>query len=149
MGRLCNEAGRVLIKNAEGVRLVAYYCPAGKLTIGYGSTGRHVMEGMTITAAEAEELLAKDLAIFEAGVEARLEETTTTDNEFSSMVSLAFNIGLKNFGGSSVLRHHRSGDKSRAADSFLLWNKATVNGKKVVMPGLVKRREAERALYLS
>jgi hypothetical protein len=65
------------------------------------------------------------------------------------MVSLAFNIGLGGFRTSSVLRAHKAGNTSAAANAFGLWNKATVDGKLVEMPGLTRRRAAETALYLT
>lgn len=130
-----------LIKSSEGLRLKAYRCPAGIATIGYGSTGPHVAMGMTITEPEAETLLREDLERFEKGVAAVAGEMTP--GQFGSMVSLAFNIGLGAFGGSSVLRKHRAGDFAGAADAFRLWNK----GGGRVLPGLVKRRAAEAALY--
>jgi lysozyme len=140
--RHINAAGLALVKSFEGLRLEAYRCAAGVLTIGWGSTGPHVKEGMTITLEEAETLLKTDLARFERGVE--IMAPVATDNQFAAMVSLSFNIGLGNFSSSTVLKRHKAGKYQRAADAFLLWNKAKGN----VLKGLVKRREAERALYL-
>ena len=141
--------GLALIKRFEGLRLEAYLCPAGKWTLGYGHTGG-VSEGMKITEEQAEELLKKDLAHFEKGVAAMLDgQFVANENEFSALVSLAFNIGLDALKGSSVMTFLRiHGDRKLAARAFLLWNKATVNGKKVTVPGLTRRREAERALFL-
>lgn len=143
--RQINDAGLALVKRFEGLRLEAYRCPAGVLTIGYGSTGPHVKEGMIITPGEAERLLRADLSRFETGVDAMTGGFATSDNQFSAMVSLSFNIGLGNFATSSVLKRHKAGAFDRAADAFLMWNKAKGN----VLPGLVRRREAERELYLS
>jgi lysozyme len=140
-----NRAGLDLIKDFEGLRLVGYRCPAGIPTIGYGHTGPEVRVGQRITQAQADAYLANDLARFERGVQQALGETPITENEFAAMVSLAYNIGLGGFGKSSVLRHHKVGHRLRAATSFLLWVKAA--GK--TLPGLVRRRNAERKLYLS
>jgi lysozyme len=140
-----NRAGLDLIKDFEGLRLVGYRCPAGIPTIGYGHTGPEVRVGQRITQAQADAYLANDLARFERGVQQALGETPTTENEFSAMVSLAYNIGLGGFAKSSILRHHKAGHRLRAAASFLLWVKAA--GK--ILPGLVRRRNAERKLYLS
>lgn len=137
-----NSKGLELIKDAEGLRLESYKCPAGKWTIGYGHTGADVHEGMTITEAEAEKLLETDLKHFEHGVDV-LTGPETSENQFGAMVSLAYNIGLGAFARSSVLTFHRKKFYDSAAMSFELWNKS--NGK--VLPGLKKRREAERDLY--
>ena len=138
-----NAAGRELVRRFEGLRLEAYRCPAGVLTIGYGSTGPHVRTGMIITPGEADRLLDKDLSRFEVGVEAMLCGVPTTEDEFSAMVSLAFNIGLGNFATSTLLKRHKAGNKVGAANSFLSW----VYANKQKLKGLVARREAEKELY--
>ena len=143
--RRINKAGLELIKAFEGVRLKAYLCPAKVWTIGFGSTGPHVKPGMEITMEEAEALLRSDLSRFERGVEKAVEGVETSDNEFAAFVSLAFNIGLRGFEKSTALRRHLAGNKRGAADAILLWNKA----RGVVLKGLIRRREAERELYLS
>lgn len=143
--RRINPAGLNLITSFEGLRTRAYRDPVGILTIGYGSTGPHVMPGMAITEAQAESLLRQDVGRFEAGVQVYVGDAPTTDNEFSAMVSLAFNIGLGAFRRSTVLREHRAGRKTMAAAAFLLWVRA---GKRT-LKGLVRRRNAERRLYLS
>lgn len=142
--RHINQEGLELIKVFEGCELKAYRDAVGVLTIGYGSTGGHVKAGMTITRVEAEQLLREDLQRFEVGVDQRLGDIEVTDNQFSAMVSLAFNIGLANFGGSSVLRRILAGNVQGAADAFLMWNKA--GGKE--LKGLTRRRAAERELFL-
>ncbi|MES2904583.1 MAG: lysozyme [Pseudomonadota bacterium] len=140
-----NARGLALIKAFEGLRLDAYRCPAGVATIGYGSTGPHVRMGMTITPGEAERLLEKDIARFEAGVTAMLTGVPTSEDEFSAMVSLAFNVGLGNFATSTLLKRHKMGNKVGAANAFLSW----VFANKRKLAGLVRRREAERDLYRS
>jgi lysozyme len=142
MARQINAKGLAIVKSFEGLSLTAYRCPAQVLTIGYGSTGSHVKEGMVITEAEAEELLRKDLSRFETGVS--LMCGAATDDQFSAMVSLAFNIGLGAFAGSTVLKRHKLKNHVGAGNAFLMWNKA----KGSVLKGLTRRREAERALYL-
>lgn len=138
------EKGRALIRRFEGLRLEAYRCPAGVLTIGYGSTGPHVRTGMVITAGEAERLLDKDLSRFEVGVSAMLTGVPTSEDEFSAMVSLSFNIGLGKFATSTLLKRHKAGNKTGAANAFLSW----IYAGKQKLPGLMRRREAERELYL-
>jgi len=141
--RTINAAGLQIVKVSEGLRLAAYLCPAKIWTIGYGSTGAHVKKGLTITAAQAEALLLDDLKRFENGV-ARLC-TVATENQFSAMVSLAFNIGLAAFENSTLLKKHLAGDYAGAAKQFSRWNQG--GGK--VLAGLVKRRAAEAVLYLT
>ena len=140
-----NQAGVDLIRRFEGVRLQAYRCPAGVPTIGYGHTGSDVKMGQQITEAEADELLRHDLKFFEDGIDKCLGGAETTENQFSAMVCLAFNIGLSAFKSSSVLRFHREQRPNAAAQSFNLWNKG--GGK--VLKGLVDRRNAESQLYLT
>ena len=141
MTRHITLAGLALIKQFEGCKLTAYKCPAGIWTIGYGSTGPHVHPGLTITQAEAGALLAKDLARFEAGVEQAAPGAS--DNQFAALVAFAFNLGLGALTGSTLLKKHKAGDYAGAQAEFGKWVKA--GGK--VLPGLVKRRAAEAALY--
>jgi GH24 family phage-related lysozyme (muramidase) len=70
------------------------------------------------------------------------------ENQFSAMVSMAYNVGIEAFTGSSVARLFNAGNVQGAADAFRLWVKGTIKGQKVTLPGLVKRREAERQLFL-
>ena len=142
MSRQINNAGLAIIKQFEGCELKAYKCPAGVWTIGYGSTGAHVTPGLKITQERAEELLMQDLVRFEKGV-SDLVKVELTDNQFSALVSLAFNIGLKNFGGSTLVRLLNKADYDGAASNFKKWIYAA--GQR--MRGLLKRREAERALH--
>jgi lysozyme len=141
MTRRIGPKGLALIKSSEGLRLTAYVCPAGVLTIGYGSTGAHVKPGMTITEAEAEALLREDLERFEAGVEATAGEMTP--GQFSALVSFAFNLGLAALKSSTLLRMHKAGDFVGAARQFARWNRA--DGK--ALAGLSRRRESEADLY--
>lgn len=139
--RTINKAGLDIVRDSEGLRLKAYLCPAKVWTIGYGSTGPHVKPGMTITADQATDLLLKDLARFERCVAENCG--TATDNQFSAMVSFAFNVGCGAFEESTLLRLHRAGKHDAAAAQFGRWTK----GGGRVLPGLVKRRAAEAALY--
>ena len=139
--RQINADGLALVKRFEGLRTKAYVCPAGVLTIGYGSTGKHVKPGMVITEAEAEKLLLDDLVRFEQGV--ALQCPVATDNQFSALVSFAFNVGLEALRTSTLRRMHNEGNYAGAAGQFGRWSKA--NGK--TLPGLIKRRAAESALY--
>jgi lysozyme len=139
--RAINAAGLDIVKRSEGLRLKAYICPAGVLTVGFGSTGPHVKPGMTITAEEAEKLLRDDLRRFEDGV-AKLAKVAT-DNQFSALVSFAFNVGLEALKTSTLLRKHNEGDHAGAKAEFAKW----VRGGGKVLPGLVTRRADEAELY--
>ena len=141
---MINKLGLELIKSYEGLRLNAYPDPAtggDPWTVGYGSTGPHVRKGLTITLAQAEELLRSDLRRFEDGVAACAPVTTA--NQFAALVSFAFNCGLGNLKSSTLLRLHNEGKYALAAEQFGRWNKAA--GK--VMNGLTRRRASEAALY--
>lgn len=143
---MISDAGLDLIKKFEGCKLTAYKCPAGIWTVGYGHTGRDVYKGLKITQEQADTLLEFDLWTFAEGVDAAIpEEIDITDNQFAALVSLAYNIGLGNFKKSSVLKFILKQEFEKASDAFLVWKKAA--GK--VLPGLVRRREAERALFLT
>ena len=141
-----NAAGLKLIKEFEGLRLDSYICPAGVWTIGYGSTGEHVYPGQRITEPEAEELLRKDLWRFEDCVSSRVK-VALTDNEYAALVSFAFNCGCGALQESTLLRRLNAGDpKPRVfSEELPKW----VRGGGQVLPGLVRRREAEVALALS
>jgi lysozyme len=140
-----NERGLSIIKRFEGLRLEAYRCPAGILTIGYGHTGSDVREGQIITPGEADRLLAADVARFERGVEALASPCNA--NQFSALVGFSFNLGLLTLQKSTLLKKHKAGDFDGAERQFAAWNKARVHGQLVPLAGLTARREAERMLY--
>lgn len=150
--RTINDAGRKLIEHWERLELEAYPDPVTQgdpWTIGYGHTGPDVHPGQQITLTEAVGLLEQDLAEAERLVE-RHVTAPLTDNQFSALVSPAFNIGpefFHNRDGSPthVLRHLNAGEYRAAADELLRWDRA----KGRVVEGLLERREAERALFLT
>lgn len=142
-----NDKGIALIRKYEGCELTAYRCPAKILTIGVGHTGSDVREGMTITQEQADELLRKDLARFENGVTAILGMTPTTSDQFSALVSFAFNLGLHALLKSTLMKKHKARDYEAAAVQFGSWNKARRNGQLVPLAGLTARRAAEAKLY--
>ena len=146
---MINKAALDLIKEFEGFRAEAYRDPVGIWTIGYGTTamagvGIDPKPGMRISEADATEYLMRAVEKFAAQIRPKIT-ARINDNEFGAFVSLAYNIGPKNFARSSALRKFNAGDREGAADAMLLWNKA--GGR--VLPGLVRRRQAERALFLS
>lgn len=140
-----NQAGLEIIESSEGLRLTAYQL-SGQWLIGYGHA-RGVTAGMTITKEQAEQFLRQDVSLCEGSVAAAVTEPIT-QNEFSAMVSLCYNIGHQTFERSSVVAKLNGGDHAGAADAFLVWNKAKVNGVKTEMPNLTARRQKERALFL-
>ena len=137
-----SEAGINLIKQFEGVRLHAYDDGVGVLTIGYGHT-KGVRRGDVITQDEAENLLQEDLDDFERCVADAVDVPLTTA-QAAALVSFAFNVGCGALHRSTLRSLLNAGDYEGAADQFLRWNRG--GGK--VMKGLVRRREAERALFL-
>lgn len=140
-----SQRGIDLIKQFEGYSSKAYPDPAtggAPWTIGYGTT-KGIKPGMVITAEQAEKMLRDEVAKFESGVSS-LITAPTTQGQFDAMVSLAYNIGLGNFGKSTLLKKHNARCYTCAADQFRVWNRA--NGK--VMNGLTKRRAAEREVYM-
>jgi len=136
-----------LVEDSEGLSLTAYQDPAGVWTIGYGHTPS--FSGQSITLGYAQVLLKNDLAHFEMGVTNLTHDVPTSDNQYSAMVDFAYNLGLGALGGSTLLRLHRRGDYLDAANEFLKWDHAHVDGQLVVLRGLLIRRQKEQMLYLS
>ena len=148
------------IKKDEGVRVRPYRCPALLWTVGVGHVidpnhirtpfnerkGLSIPDGWdrTLTMDEVNDILAKDLATFERGV-LRLCPEGLTQGRFDALVSFSFNVGLGNLQRSTIRMKHNRGEFDVAAEGFMAWTKA--GGKE--LPGLVKRRKHERALYLS
>ena len=136
--RKINKSGLNLIKKYEGCKLTSYICPAGVLTIGYGHTGKDVKLNQTITKKKAISLLKKDLARFERHVQSYNYIYEWTDNEFSALVSFAYNIG-----NIDQLTAYGTRTRSQIRSAMLKYVKA--NGK--TLQGLVKRRKAELKLF--
>ncbi|HED1491313.1 TPA: lysozyme [Enterobacter hormaechei subsp. steigerwaltii] len=143
-----SEKGIALIKQFEGCKLTAYQDSVGVWTIGYGWTqpvdGKPIRAGMTIKPETAERLLKNGLVSYESDV-SRLVKVGVTQGQFDALVSFTYNLGARSLSTSTLLRKLNVGDYTGAADEFLRWNKA--GGK--VLNGLTRRREAERALFLS
>lgn len=133
-----SSKGIALIKSFEGCRLQAYRDSVGVLTIGYGHTG-DVKAGQVISQGFAEELLKADLTKFERNV-AKYTPFVMNQNQFDALVSFAFNCGAGN------LKKLVSGrTPAQVAEKIIEYNKA--GGR--VLAGLTRRRQAERALFLS
>ncbi len=134
--------GLNLIKEFEGLRLQAYKCPADIWTIGYGHTAG-IGPDDVITEAQAISLLCQDVVASEQAVN-QYVHVPLTQNQFDALVSFIFNLGVGNFLTSTLLKKLNAGDYDGAVQEFERWIHA--NGK--ALPGLVRRREAERVLFL-
>lgn len=139
--RRINDEGLALIKEYEGLCLTPYQCPGRVWTIGYGHT-RTVRAGMVITPGEAERLLQEDLNGFERAVE-RLVRVPLNDNQFSALVCFAFNVGVGNLEGSTLLKLLNRGWYEQVPAQFMRWNRSRGE----VLGGLARRRAAEARLW--
>lgn len=137
-----SEAGLALIRQFEGLRLSAYKCPAGVPTIGYGTT-KGVRMGQTITRDEADRLLLEDAQRFADHI-AALVKVKLSQHQIDALVSFVYNVGPSAFAGSTMLRLINQGLYADASRQFQRWNKA--GGE--VLPGLTRRRAAERDLFM-
>lgn len=142
MPMITSPTGRQAIMLREGVVLHAYRDTRGILTIGVGHTTAAgppmVLDGMTITMAQCDAILAADLAGVETAVNSAVR-MPISQNAFDACVSLAFNIGAPGFIGSSVVRQINAGNIQGAADDFLMWDRP---------PEILGRRRGERAQFL-
>ena len=137
-----------MIKMFEGFRAKPYKCPAGVPTIGYGSTfysnGKKVtLKDKPITEQDATNLLTTVVTNFSSGV-SKLLKIQVTQNQFDALVDFAYNVGIGNLKSSTLLKKVNAKNFSGAALEFIKWNKA--DGK--VLPGLTKRRTAEKDLFI-
>ncbi|MBB6251449.1 lysozyme [Nitrospirillum iridis] len=146
MIRRINSAGLALLRAFESCELEAYRDVAGIWTIGWGHTGRDVVPGLEINQQRADALLLGDLD----PVERRLStlRAPLNDNQFGAFAVFLFNVGLGALNGEGMSAALSSPDWEVAVPvQMLRWNKATVKGQKVVVPGLARRREAEVAMW--
>lgn len=141
-----NAAALNLIKGFESKELKAYRDAVGIWTIGYGHTAMagppSPKAGMTITSAEADALLLKDLGKYEAPVK-KLVKVPLNENQYGALTSLVFNIGEGNFAKSTLLKKLNAGNYAAVPAELMKWNKA--KGK--VLAGLTRRRKAEGQLF--
>ncbi|WP_407652354.1 lysozyme [Bombella pollinis] len=144
----------ILISHFEGCRLAPYRCPAGRWSIGYGAT--HLRDGAPVTentspltTNEATALLADSIQSLCATITAWTVGHTVTPYQMAALVSFSYNVGVAGLRSSTLLRKFLLGDTQGAADEFLHWDKMHLaSGVVVESPGLLKRREAERAMFL-
>jgi lysozyme len=141
-----SAAGLELIKTFEGLRESAVRLPDGRWTIGYGHV-RTAREGLTIAAKDAHDLLVHDLRPVEDLVTS-LIYAPLMQSQFDALVSLAFNISPGQFRDSEIVRNMNSGDYLAAANGFDLWRKARLHGRVIVVDALVRRRAAEKSMFL-
>lgn len=139
---ITSEKGINLIKQFEGCKLTAYLCPAGVWTIGYGHT-EGVNKGDKITQDKAEELLKQDLSKFEDALNSY--GFAISQNQFDALISFMFNIGIQAFRTSTMFKYLRKNWYAAAAEQFNKWIYANHKPSK----GLERRRDAERALFVS
>ena len=145
--RSISAAGLAFIKKYEGLRLSAYHCPAGIVTIGYGSTrypeGRLVMISDELSSEEeANQLLLSTISEFESAVNEKL--LNVNQNQFDALLSFAYNVGVQAFYESTLLKKAKINVNDLTIyDEFKRWNKASG----MVLAGLTARRSEEADLY--
>jgi lysozyme len=137
-----SATGLSLTEGFEGCKLTAYRDQVGVLTIGYGHTGADVTPDLTITEDQAQQLLAQDVSGASDCVN-RVVTVEVNQNQFDALVDFVFNLGAGAFTGSTLLRDINAGDFASAAAQLLKWDHA--GG--VVVPGLLRRRQAEADLF--
>ena len=136
-----------LIKRFEGYRRKSAQLADGRWTIGYGHT-LTARDGAEVSEQDAEALLLYDLIAVAHSVN-EWTYTPLTQNQFDSLCAFAFNIGVDNFRRSSVLRRVNEGQLLQAACAMELWRKADFEGERIVIDALVRRRSAEKTLFLT
>ena len=168
--RNLSQKGIDFIKSFEGIRdgdtstpkLDPYLDLVGVWTIGYGhaiSDGGKFLRGTPgkirakelypdgITLQQAEDLLNGQLVNYCRDVQAAVR-VELNDDQFSALVSFAYNVGVGSLKNSSLLRKLNEGDYIGAAREFVKWDKGTILGKKVSIPGLTRRRKSEAAMFM-
>lgn len=156
---MINKQGLELLESFEGCILHPYKCPRGIWTIGIGSTcyknGQPVRETdrPLKDKAEAYELLNDHIKGISYTLERFLQKIPwkLTENQFSALICFAYNLGTGPIVEADRTMHDaiKSRDHKKVVAAFLVYNKATIDGQKKELPGLTRRREAEKALYLS
>lgn len=144
--RRVSPTGIAHIKRFEGCRLSAYPDPGSggdPWTIGWGATGAGIGPDTVWTQDQADARLVADVARHAADVVQVIGQAATTQGQFDALVSFHYNTGA--IGKATLTRLHVAGDHVGAAGQFVRW--VFAGGK--VLPGLVRRREAEEVLYRS
>lgn len=143
MTRAIPKAAREIVREFEGLRLEAYVCPAGVLTIGYGHTGPEVKPGLKITKRQAEIYLTEDLTRAGRRIAERIGPVVSelTDNQYAALLSFVFNLGASP--GWTIWKVL----KARDFDAVPAQLSRFVYSGKTKLKGLVRRRNAEVALW--
>ncbi len=144
MHRFTNDKGIELIKQLEGFKSEPYVCSGGYLTIGYGHKLLPSDRFNKITEERADIILRKDLLRAERSV-LKCIDNPLSDDQFSALVSFAFNVGGAALQRSSLRQKINYGLYKEAAKEFSKWVYA--GGKKIT--GLVRRRKIEQQLFMS
>ena len=146
--QMSQEGIDALLKKFEGCKLKAYRCPAGICTIGYGHTSAagapEVYDGMTITQKDADDILRRDLVKFETAVFGMVHQPLT-QHQFDVLVDFAYNAGVGALQKSTLLKKVNAAQFDDVPAELMKWTKG--GGK--VLPGLVRRRQAESAWWVS
>lgn len=145
-GLTLSPTGLKLIKAYEGYRPVDRTLVSGHRVVGYG---HRLFDDAPVqmTKSEAEALLKSDLEAFEDMINENVH-APVTQGQFDALVSFAFNIGPKAFLASDTLRALNNGRPLDAANGMDVWRKSTISGKTYVVDALMRRRTAEKALFL-
>lgn len=138
-----SENGKKLIKLFEGLRLNAYKCPSGRLTIGYGHTA-FVKADDKITIGEAELFLDNDVLACENALN-RLCKVPLNQNQYDACIDFIFNLGAGNFQKSTLLKLLNEKKYTEAATQFERW---ILDANNKPLEGLKRRRKAEKELFL-
>jgi len=138
--------GLALVKRYEGFRAEALTLADGRVIVGYGHL-QAVAPRAPLCEVEAEALLKQDLAAIEAAIASRVL-APLTQAQFDALASFVFSIGVDAFVKSDVLRRLNAGEPIAAACAMDAWRKSRVNGEPQVLDALVRRRSAERAMFL-
>lgn len=142
-----SRAAVELIKRFEGYRMKAAQLSDGRWTLGYGHT-LTARAGASVSEQDAEALLLYDLITVAHAVNENVY-APLNQNQFDALVCFAFNIGIENFVRSDVLRRLNEGALLQAACAMEMWRKADFEGERIVVDALVRRRSAEKTLFLT
>ncbi len=142
-----SRKGLELIKQFEGYRRVSAQLADGGWTIGYGHT-KSARQGAEVSESDAEALLVYDLIEVQGEVN-RLVYSPLSQNQYDALVSFAFNVGVGAFRTSNVLRRINEGAMLQAAFALEMWRKSDFEGERIVLDALIRRRSAEKGLFLT
>lgn len=141
-----SKEGINFIKSLEGFSSKPYKCSANILTIGYGHTGKDVLENMVVSKKVAEAILVNDLIDFEDNLNSIVRPSINLNqNQFDALISLSYNIGMQAIAESTLIKVLNNAEYKKAANHFLDWIRAGTN----IIPGLINRRLKERKLFLT